>query len=279
MINSIDGNILYQAIDPLTKTVSPEFYKQFESVGEEVLNLFIELKTAMTSNFTRRNENIVNFFRKLDSQLSTLPTPFQNWFKKFYKNRLSPEVKALILEQGPLKSLDKNFAFDCMNRVADALNWYTPNSIPPCNTFGQKVPYNMGTVPKNVNSSDLAMYAAKMMKIRICKDRAISAVIPKIATPDKAHGQPLVGDYEFPKRMAKVATEYMGKIQKLMGDNAKYAMDNFKFKPASNNIQTGAPNIKIPTQVGDKVVNTTIFGQTEKQLIAGNPFIPSRKQG
>ena len=279
MINSIDGNILYQAIDPLTKTVSPEFYKQFESVGEEVLNLFIELKTAMTSNFTRRNENIVNFFRKLDSQLSTLPTPFQNWFKKFYKNRLSPEVKALILEQGPLKSLDKNFAFDCMNRVADALNWYTPNSIPPCNTFGQKVPYNMGTVPKNVNSSDLAMYAAKMMKIRICKDRAISAVIPKIATPDKAHGQPLVGDYEFPKRMAKVATEYMGKIQKLMGDNAKYVMDNFKFKPASNNIQTGAPNIKIPTQVGDKVVNTTIFGQTEKQLIAGNPFIPSRKQG
>mgnify|MGYP007004040756 FL=1 len=63
-MNTIDGNILYQAIDPLTKTVSPTFYQQFESVGEEVLNLFIELKTAMTSNFTRRNENIVNFFKK-----------------------------------------------------------------------------------------------------------------------------------------------------------------------------------------------------------------------
>ena len=277
-MNTIDGNILYQAIDPLTKTVSPTFYQQFESVGEEVLNLFIELKTAMTSNFTRRNENIVNFFRKLDGQLPTLPTPFQNWFKKFYKNRLSPEVKALVLEQGPLKSLDKNFAFDSMAGVADALNWYTPNSLPPCNTFGQKVPC-IGSVPKNVNSSDLALYAAKMTKIRICKDRAVSAVIPKIATPDKAHGQPLVGDYEFPKRMAKVATEYMGKIQKLLGDNSKYVMDNFKFKPASNNLQTGAPNIKIPTQVGNKVVNTTIFGQTEKQLIAGNPFLPKKTLG
>ena len=71
----------------------------------------------------------------------------------------------------------------------------------------------------------------------------------------------------------------MGKLQKLMGDNAKYVMDNFKFKPSSNNIQTGSPNIKIPTQVGDKIVNTTIFGQTQKQLIAGNPFIPSKRQG
>jgi len=273
-MNTIDGNILYQAIDPLTKTVSPEFYKQFESVGEETLNLIIELKTVMTSNITRRNENIANFFRKLDGQLPSLPTPFQTWFKKFYKNRLSSEAKALVLEQGPLKSLDKNYAFDCMNGVVNALNWYTPNSLPPVGTLNQKVPCNMGTLPKNVNSADLALYASKMARIRICKDRSIGPVIPKVAAPTASHGQPLVGDYEFPKRMGKIATEYMSKVQKLMGDNAKYVMDNFRFKPATNNVQTGAPSIKIPTKVGDSVVNSTLYGPTVKNPIAGNPFLP-----
>jgi hypothetical protein len=273
-MNTIDGNILYQAIDPLTKTVSPEFYKQFESVGEETLNLIIELKTVMTSNITRRNENIANFFRKLDGQLPSLPTTFQTWFKKFYKNRLSSEAKALVLEQGPLKSLDKNYAFDCMNGVVNALNWYTPNSLPPVGTLNQKVPCNMGTLPKNVNSADLALYASKMARIRICKDRSIGPVIPKVAAPTASHGQPLVGDYEFPKRMGKIATEYMSKVQKLMGDNAKYVMDNFRFKPATNNVQTGAPSIKIPTKVGDSVVNSTLYGPTVKNPIAGNPFLP-----
>jgi hypothetical protein len=277
-MNSIDGNILYQAIDPLTKTVSPEFYKQFESVGEETLNLIIELKTVMTSNITRRNQNIANFFRKLDGQLPSLPTPFQDWFKKFYKNRLSPEAKALVLEQGPLKSLDKNYAFDCMNGVVNSLNWFTPNSLPPVGTLNQKVPCNMGTLPKNVNSADLALYASKMARIRICKDRAIGPVIPKVAAPTASHGQPLVGDYEFPKRMGKIATEYMSKIQKLMGDNAKYVMDNFRFKPATNNVQTGAPSIKIPTKVGDTVVNSTLFGPTVKNPIAGNPFLPKMQE-
>ena len=31
-ITTIDGNLLYQAIDPLTKSISPEFYDQFKSV-------------------------------------------------------------------------------------------------------------------------------------------------------------------------------------------------------------------------------------------------------
>lgn len=276
-MNSIDGNILYQAIDPLTKTVSPTFYKQFENVGEETLNLFIELKTIMTSNISRRNQNIVGFFRKLDGQLKNLPTPFQDWFKKFYKNRLSPEVKSLILEKGPLKSIDKNFAFDGMNKLVDALNWYTPNSLPPVGTLNQKMPCNMGNIPKNVSSADLSLYASKIAKIRICKDRAIGAVIPKVASPSVTHGQPLVGDYEHPKRMAKIATEYVSKIQKILGDNAKYVMDNFKFKPSTNNVQTGAPSIKIPTQIGNKIVNSTLFGPTVKNPIVGNPFLPKLK--
>ena len=276
-MNTIDGNILYQAIDPLTKTVSPTFYQQFANVGEDTLNLFIELKTVMTSNFTRRNENVANFLRKLDGELPNLSTPMQDWFKKFYKNRISNEIKSILISGGPLKSLDKNYAFDSMNKLVDALNWFTPNTVPPCDTLNQKVPCGAGNIPKNVNSSDLAMYVSKLTKIKICKDRALGAVIPKVAAPNVAHGQPLVGDYEHPKRMGKIASEYMGKIQKLLGDNAKYVMDNFKYKPASNNVQTGAPSIKIPTQVGNKVVNSTIFGPTTKSLIAGNPFLPKKK--
>ena len=276
-MNSIDGNILYQTIEPLTKSVSPEFYKQFESVGEETLNLFIELKSVMTSNFTKRNENVSSFLRKLDDQLPNLSTPMQGWFKKFYKNRISPEIKSILLSSGPLKSLDKNYAFDTMNRLVDALNWFTPSTVPPCDSLNQKVPSGVGNIPKNINSADLSMFVSKMTKIKICKDRSLGAVIPKIATPNTAHGQPLVGDYEHPKRMGKIASEYMGKIQKLLGDNSKFVMDNFKYKPSSNNVQTGAPNIKIPTKIGDKVVNSTLFGPTTKSLIAGNPFLPKKR--
>lgn len=277
-MNSIDGNILYQSIDPLTKTVSPTFYEQFGNVGEDVLNFFIELKTTMTSNISRRNDNIVNFFRKLDSQLTTLPTPFQDWFKKFYKHKLSPDAKARILEKGPLKSLDKEFSFDSMNKLADPLNWFTPSSLPPVGTLDQKVPCGMGSAPKNLNSADLGMFASKSAKIRICKDRAMGAVIPKVASPNATHGQPLVGDYEHPKRMAKVATEYNAKIQKILGDNAKYVMDNFRFKSSTNNVQTGAPNIKVPTLVNGKTVNSTVYGPTVKNPIVGNPFIPKMKE-
>jgi hypothetical protein len=276
-MNSIDGNILYQTIDPLTKTVSPEFYKQFENIGEESLNFFIELKTVMTSNFTRRNENVANFLRKLDGELTNLPVPVHDWFKKFYKNRISNEIKSLVLEGGPLKSLDKRYAFDTMNRVVDALNWFTPNTVPPCDTLNQKVPCGLGALPKNTNSADLAMFASKMTKIKICKDRALGAVIPKIANPTTSHGQPLVGDYELPTRMGKIASEYMGKIQKFLGDNSQYVMDNFNFKPSSNNVQTGAPSIKIPTKANGKVVNSTIFGPTTKSLLTGNPFIPKKR--
>jgi hypothetical protein len=84
-IFTIDGDLLYQAIDPLTKSIAPEFYQQFESVGEESIDLFIELKIVLTSNISRREENIINFFRKLDGSLTSLPTPIQNWFKKFYR--------------------------------------------------------------------------------------------------------------------------------------------------------------------------------------------------
>lgn len=278
-MNGIDGNILYQSIDPLTKTVSPEFYKQFASVGEETLNLFIELKIAMTSNFTRKDDNMLLFLRKLDSQLPNLPTPIQTWFKKFYKIRVSNEVKARLLEKGQLKSLDKTFSFDAMNRVVDALNWFTPNTVTPYNALEQKVPCNMGTIPKGVNSADTALYVSKLTRLKVCKDRAINAAIPKVATPDKSHGQPLVGDYEFPKRVGKIATEYQAKIQQILGVNAKFVMDNFNFKPSSNNVQTGAPDIRVPTKIGDKTVNSTIFGPTITKLNVGNPFIPTRTQG
>jgi hypothetical protein len=276
-MNTIDGNILYQAIDPLTKTVSPDFYKQFENLEENTLNLFIELKTVMTSNFTRRDSNVANFIRKLDGELPNLPTPIQDWFKKFYKNRISSEIKTLIIDQGPLKSIDKNFSFDSMNGVVNSLNWFTPNSVPPISPLQQSVPCGLGVLPKNVNSGALALFAQKKVKTEIAKKRAMDAVIPKLAAPNVAHGQPLVGDYLHPKRMGEIATEYMEKIQGFLGENSKYAMDNFKFKPASNNLQTGAPSIKIPTKIGDKVVNTSLYGQTKKSLISGNPFLPKKK--
>jgi hypothetical protein len=276
-MNSIDGYILYQAVDPLTKTVSPEFYNLFESVGQESIDLMVELKIVMTSNFTRRTENLKNFFRKLDDEIINLPVPMQDWFKKFYDKRISQEVKAEILADGPLQSLDKKFSFDSLNKTMDATSWYTSNTVPPFNSLEQKVPCNAATVPKNcVNSADTALYLTKMARIKVCKDRALGPVITKVATPDKSHGQVEVGDYNFPKRVAKVATEYMGKIQNFLGRNAKYVMDNINFKPSSNNVQTGAPNINIPTKVGGKVVNSTIYGYTVKQLEAKNPFLPKK---
>lgn len=275
-MNSIDGNILYQSIDPLTKSISPEFYSQFESLGQETLDLFIELKTVMNSNFTRRNENIVSFIFKLDSKLPNLPTPIQTWFRKFYKIRISNEIKGKILEKGQLQSLDKNYSFDSLNKVADALNWFTPNSVPPYNTLERKIPSGLGVMPKGANSGDTALYASRKMRIQACKDRAINALMTKISTPDKSHGQVNVGDYEHPKRMAKIATEYQAKIQQFLGVNAKYVLDNLNFKPSSNNVQTGAPDIRIPTKVGDKTVNATIYGPVNKELEAKNPFIPKR---
>lgn len=275
-MNSIDGNILYQSIDPLTKTISPEFYKQFENLGEETLNLFIELKTVMNSNFTRRDENVVNFIFKLDSKLPNLPTPIQTWFKKFYKIRISNEIKAKILEKSQLKSLDKNYSFDSLNKMVDALNWFNSSTVLPFNTLEQKIPSGMGNVPKNANSADTALFASKKIKLQVCKDRAINSLMSKISTPDKSHGQLNVGDYEHPKRMAKIATEYQAKIQKLLGVNAKYVMDNLKFKPSSNNVQTGAPDIRIPTKIGDKTVNSTIYGPINRELEAKNPFLPKR---
>lgn len=276
-MKSIDGDILYQSIDPLTKSVSPSFYEQFGNVGEETLNFFIELKTTMTSHISKRNENIVSFFRKLDSQLTTLPTPIQDWFKRFFKHKLSPEAKALILDKGPLKSLDKTFSFDSMNKLVDPLNWYTGNSLPPAGSMTSKVPCNMGTCPKGLNSADLSMFASKMAKIRVCKERAMGAVVPKLSSPEKTHGENLVGDYKFAERMAKIAAEYYKKILQLLGDNAQYVMDNFKFKSSTNNVQTGAPNIKVPAQANGKAINTNIYGTVTKPPTNSNPFIPKLK--
>jgi hypothetical protein len=53
-------------------------------------------------------------------------------------------------------------------------------------------------------------------------------------------------------------------------------MDNLNFKPSANNVQTGAPDIRIPTKIGDKVVNSTIYGPVNKDLEAKNPFLPKR---
>jgi hypothetical protein len=276
-ITTIDGNLLYQAIDPLTKSISPEFYSQFKSVGEETINLFIELKIVLTSNIVRRDENIVNFFRKLDSVLPNLPTPIQNWFKKFYKIRIPLEIKGKILEKGELKSLDKNFRSKM--HLVDPLQWYNENTVPPYDTLNQKIPINMSQITKNANSVAVANFAAKQKRLAFCKERAKSACIKKISTPDKSHGDTgiPVGDYEHPKRMGKIATEYMSSIMDFLGVNAKAFMDNFNYKPSSNNVQTGAPDISIPTKIGKKIVNTTIYGSTVKKPQAINPFSLPRR--
>lgn len=276
-INTIDGNLLYQAIDPLTKSIAPEFYKQFASLGEETIDLFIELKIVLTSNIVRREENIINFFRKLDSRLPSLPTPIQNWFKKFYRIRIAPEIKGKILEKGPLKSLDKVFRSNM--HLVDPLQWYNGSTVPPYDTLNQKIPVNMANINKNANSAAVANFAAKQKRLAFCKDRAKSACIKKITTPDKSHGDVgiPVGDYEHPKRMGKIVTEYMSKIMEILGVNAKAYMENFNYKPSFNNLQTGAPTISIPTKVGNKTVNTTIYGSTVKKPQPINPFkIPKK---
>lgn len=276
-INTIDGDLLYQAIDPLTKSIAPEFYKQFEGVGEESINLFIELKIVLTSNILRREDNIVNFFRKLDTKLPNLPTPIQNWFKRFYRIRIPAEIKGKILEKGELKSLDK--VYRSRMHLVDPLQWFNGNTVPPYDSLNQKIPVNMANITKNANSAAVANYAAKQKRLAFCKDRSKSACIKKISTPDKSHGDTgiPVGDYEHPKRMGKIATEYMTKIVEFLGPNAKAFMDNFNFKPSSNNVQTGAPNISIPTKIGNNSLNTTIYGSTIKTPQAINPFsLPKR---
>jgi len=271
-MNTIDGNILYQSIDPLTKKISPEFYEQFKNVGEEILTLFVELKSVMGSNFTKRNDNVVAFLRKLDGKMPDLPTPMQTWFKKFYKNRISNEIKGLLLDKGELKSLDKNFSFDTLGNLMNPLNWYNGQTLPPVGAIEQQMPNNMGTIPKMANSSDTSNFASMSWKLNICKERAKGALIEKVSPPTTSHGQQNVADYEFPKRMAKVAAEYHAKIQKLAGVNAKYLLDNLNFKPSENNVQTA---VNIPTKIGDRVVNSSIYGPTVKKLEAQNPFTPN----
>jgi hypothetical protein len=276
-INTIDGNILYQAIDPLTKSIAPEFYRQFQSLGEETINLFIELKIVLTSNISRREENIINFFRELDTKLPNLPTPIQNWFKKFYRIRIAPEIKGKILERGQLKSLDKVFRSNM--HLVDPLQWYNQNSVPSYDTLNQKIPINMANINKNVNSAAVANFAAKQKRLAFCKERAKSACIKKISTPDKSHGDTgvPVGDYNYPKRMGKIVTEYMSKIMGILGVNAKAYMENLNYKPSSNNLQTGAPSISIPTKVGNKLINTTVYGSSIKKPLPINPFpIPKK---
>jgi hypothetical protein len=142
----------------------------------------------------------------------------------------------------------------------------------------QKTPPNMGTVPKHANSQDVALLASNTWKINVCKERAKNALIKKLEVPTKSHGEQNVGDYEFPKRISKVATEYQAKIQELAGVNAKYVYDNLNFvSGAVKNVQTGAPIIKIPSVIGGKNIVSTIFGPTLKNLEAKNPFLPNFK--
>lgn len=277
-INTIDGNLLYQAIDPLTKSISPEFYNKFSNLGDDVINLFIDLKVALTSNIVKREDNIINFFRNLDRKLPNLPTPIQNWFKKFYRIRIPSEIKAKIVGSGQLKSLDKNFISKL--HLIDPTNWYNNSTVPPYDTLNQKIPVNMGNVVKSINSVALANFAAKQKRLSFCKDRCKNFAIKKITTPKKSHGDVgiPVGDYEHPKRMGKISSEYMGKIMGLLGPNAKSFMDNFNFKPSANNVQTGSPNINIPTIIKNKIVNTTIFGTTIKKLFPFNPFLTQKRR-
>jgi hypothetical protein len=135
------------------------------------------------------------------------------------------------------------------------------------------------SIQTSIPSAAVANFAARQRRLSFCKERAKSACIKKISTPDKSHGDTgiPVGDYEHPKRMGKITTEYMSKIMDFLGVNAKAYMDNFNYKPSVNNVQTGSPNISIPTKVGGKTVNTTIYGSTIKKPQAINPFSTQKK--
>jgi hypothetical protein len=271
ILNSIDGNILYQTVEPLTKKFSPSFLGIFNKLGGNNVDLFTELKTVLSSNFETKNEEISKFIKKLDAELPKLPTPVQTWFKKFYKTRISDQVKGMV---GELKSLDKTFSFDSLNNLMNSSNWHTSNSAPPVGSLDQKNATNMGTVPRHTNKGDLSLLAANTWKMNVCKERAKGALISKLGTPTKSHGQQNVGDYEFPKRIAKVATEYQAKIRNLAGVNGKYVFDNLDFVSNLKNLQTGSPVIKIPNIINGKNVISTVFGPTLKKIEAKNPFLP-----
>jgi hypothetical protein len=275
-MRSIDGDILYQVIDPLTRSISPQFINQFANVGQQTLDLFIELKIVMTSNITRKEENIINFFRKLDSVLPSLPTFIQDWFKKFYRIRIPNEIKGKILSRGQLQSIDKTYAFDSIMGVINPLQWFNRNTIPPYYVLEEKIPGNIGEVPRNLNSGSFALFATRRKKLAFCKNRALNASIPKVAMPDKPHGQPLVGDYEFPKRMGKIATEYYAKIMQFLGVNKKYVMDNYNYNPATSNVQTGAPILRVPSKIGDKTIIGTVYGPPLKKAEVKSPFKPRK---
>lgn len=273
ILSSIDGNILYQTIEPLSKKLAPGFSNLFTRIGGSSTDLFSELKRVLGSNFEKKDENIANFIKKLDAQLPSLPVPVQTWYKKFYKTRISEKVKGMV---GELKSLDKEFSFDSLNNLMNSKNWITSNSTLPVGSSIREAPVNMGCIPKNANSSDTSLLAINSWKINVCKERAKNAIVKKVQVPTKTHGEQNVGDYEFPKRISKVASEYQSKILELAGVNAKYIKDNLNYVSGIlKNVQTGSPIIKVPNIINGKNIISTVFGPTLKKLEAKNPFLPN----
>jgi hypothetical protein len=270
-INTIDADLLFQLLNSNTDT-SLFFYKNFENLGEETLNLFIELKEVLTSNVSSLDDNMIYYFRELDKKLYTLPTPIQNWFRRYYKNKIPFEVKQKI---GFLESLDK-WGYNSKLHLINPAQWYNDNTMLPVNILKQKIIPNMLKISKDTYSMAYANFARKQKRLAFCKERCRSVGIKKITTPTNSHGDVgfPVGDYEHPKRMAKIATEYMSKIIDILGRNAKSFFENLNFNPYSKNLQKGIPDINITEIIDGEIVQTNLSGDVKKSVKNNyNPFV------
>lgn len=271
-MKTIDGDLLFQAIDPLTKKISPQFYQQFQNVGQETIDLMVELKKVIQARFSQKPTEIKKFIQKLDKAMPNLPTPIQTWFKKAYRTKI-PDVYKTV----ELKSLDKIFAFESLMELINPLQWYRESTIPPYLDMQHKIPVAL-PIPKNLLDYALTALSEKQKTLSIYKNRAKSGVIDKYSKPTKSQGQIMVGDYEHPKRIAEAASGYASKVIEFLGDNAKYVLDNFKYDPVNNNLQINIPKFKVPmtinTPLGSVDISATVFGFVNKTLEAVNPFKP-----
>ena len=271
-MKTIDGDLLFQAIDPVTKKISPKFYEQFKDVGQETIDLMIELKKAIQTRFTQKPNEIKSFIRKLDAKMPNLPSPIQTWFRKAYKTKIPDKYKI-----SGLQTLDKALAFDSLMEMINPLQWFRESTIPPYLDMDHKIPVSL-PLPKNLLEYAYSEFAQKQKQLAIYMNRAKLSVIDKVSKPTKSQGQILVGDYEHPKRIAQAASGYSAEVIKFLGVNAKYVLDNFSYDPANNNLQINIPTFKIPmkieTPLGSIDVSAAVFGFVNKTLEAVNPFIP-----
>lgn len=271
-MKTIDGDLLFQAIDPLTRKISPQFYQQFQNVGQETIDLMIELKKVIQSRFSQKPAQIKAFIQKLDAAMPNLPTPIQTWFRKAYRTKIPDQYKV-----SGLQTLDKLLSFDALMELINPLQWYRESTIPPYLDGSHKIPVAL-PVPKNLLDYALTALTTKQKLIGSYMSRAKLGVIDRVSKPTKSQGQIMVGDYEAPKRLADAAAGYAAKVVDFLGVNAKYVLDNFQYDPVNNNLQINIPTFKVPmtinTPLGNIDVSAAVFGFVNKTLEATNPFIP-----